>query len=329
MNPAVTVIIPNFNYADFIEETLRSVLNQTFQDFEAIVIDDGSTDQSLQVIKKIRDEFRGKLILIEQENKGVYAARNRAIKIARGRYISFLDADDIWEPETLEGLVTYLEANPNCMMAYANASFFYNDTRRELGHNIGPGSKKTPHTGRCADKLFLEGNFIPFMTTILRRQAFEQVGFFNETLKVGGDYDMFMRIACLYPIGYVDRLLCRVRRHNRNLSFKLLLQAVTQIRILKKALKFFSDHQFRIDEMAVRKRWAQIYYELGTALVLNAEPKRARLALRKSLSMNPSFFSNKIVFYMFLSFFLPLAGGLKSLRTYWHVMREKLRIRNR
>lgn len=327
--PLVSVIIPTYNYGAYIGECLDSVLGQHFNDYEVLLADDGSKDDTPQIVERSRAKFGGRLNYMRYgENQGVYRVRNLALRAARGRYIAFLDADDIWEPQALAELVAHMETHPDDKLAYANTKFFYSDSKKELGHNFGAGSRKTPHRGRCADKLFLEGNFIPFMTTILRREVFDEVGLFDETLKVGGDYDLFLRVACLYPVGYVDKVLCRVRRHDRNLSFKTQLQSISQIRVLKKAAKFFLRHGYAVDPAGVRRRWAQIYYEFGIALFLKGKPKQARLAFRKYLSLKPSFFSNKILLYFLLSF-LPAAGAWKRLRTSLHVMREKLKIRNR
>lgn len=328
-DPKISVIIPTYNYGAFIADCLESVLRQSCQDFEVLLMDDGSRDSTPQVVESFRARFAGRLHAVRYEkNQGVYKVRNDAIRAARGRYIAFLDADDIWEPGALETLSDYLETHPHEMMVYANTQFFYDDTKKDAGLNFGRGSGKTPCTGRCAAELFLRGNFIPFMTTVLRREVFDTAGLFDEKLKVGGDYDLFMRIACLCPIGYVDQVLCRVRRHGRNLSFRGFLQAITQVRILKKALQFFSEHGLTLEARAVDQRWAQIYYELGVALALTGKPRRARFFLKRSLRLNRRIFSNKAVLYWLLSF-TPFAGLLECLRTRWHVTREKLRIQSR
>lgn len=327
--PAVSVIVPTHNYGRFIKEALESVRRQSFRDYEVWVMDDGSTDDTPEVVKSFQSSFGERLIYVRSEkNRGVYTIRNEALKAAQGRFIAFLDADDIWEESLLADLTGHLEGHPEDLMVYANVRFFYDRDKKELGTQFGAGSLKIPHAGSCATELFLEGNFIPFMTTVLRREVFERAGLFDETLQVGGDYDLFMKIACLGSIGYVDRVLCCVRRHERNLSFLPLVQAQTQPRIAKKALRFFSEKGLRLNPTKVNARWAQVYYELGAALVLEGHARRGRKFILRSWKLEPAPFKRKVFLYLFLSF---IGGGIfaKGLRTKFHILREKWRIRNR
>lgn len=328
-DPKVSIIIPTYNYARFIGDALESVRRQSTQDYEIWVMDDGSTDNTASVVEALKKNFSGKLNYVRNDkNKGVYAIRNQAIRAAKGRFIAFLDADDLWMDSHLEDLTRYLEAHPEDLMVYANARFFYDGDGKDLGTQFGPGSSKTPRIGACAAELFTEGNFIPFMTTLLRREAFNRVGLFDESFKVGGDYDLFMRIACESRIGFVDKVLARVRRHDKNLSFLSRLQAATQLRILKKALRYFSKKGIRITNKNVRCRRAQLYYELGAALALEGNKVRSRKFLCRSFSLEPNPFKRKILAYFFLSF-LPGTGSMKAWRTSWHVLREKKGIKNR
>ncbi|MGH9799036.1 MAG: glycosyltransferase family A protein, partial [Blastocatellia bacterium] len=118
--PAVSIIIPAYNLAPYIAETLDSVFAQTCRDFEIIVINDGSTDDTEERIAP----YRNRIVYIRQENRGVMAARNVGLQAARGRYIALLDGDDLWLPNFLEVLVGMLEADPDLSVAYPNARYF-------------------------------------------------------------------------------------------------------------------------------------------------------------------------------------------------------------
>lgn len=120
MSNLVSVIIPAYNVAPFIAETLDSLFAQTWRNFEAVVINDGSTDDTEERLTPYRD----RIVYIKQENRGVMAARNAGLQAARGRYIALLDGDDLWEPKFLETLAGMLQADPNLSVAYPNAVFF-------------------------------------------------------------------------------------------------------------------------------------------------------------------------------------------------------------
>jgi glycosyltransferase involved in cell wall biosynthesis len=303
MAPAVSVIIPNYNYGDFIGETLRSVLAQTFQDFEVIVIDDGSTDKSREIIRGAEADFNGKLMLIEQKNEGVYSARNKGIRIARGKYIAFLDADDIWNRTALESLKLYLDGHPDVALAYANTQYFDSKTGKVLGTNFGEKAKR-PREGQCSDELFLRGNFIPLMASIVRREIFDAIGFFDPKLKVGGDYELWMRLTDRYSAGYVDEVLCKVRRHPGNLTFKTLPQARAQIRIMKNVLRQCPGMIMKVGPAAVRQKWYRISCNLGAAYLKEGRKMRARRWFIKAWRHDPNIFASKLVIYYFLSYIL-------------------------
>jgi len=118
--PAVSVIIPTYNRAHMVGETIESVLQQTFQDFEVIVADDGSTDGTHQLLRTYGDRIR----YLFQQNRGAAAARNRAVEEAKGRYLAFCDDDDLWCPDHLEFLYMSLVNQPNIGLVFSNAAFF-------------------------------------------------------------------------------------------------------------------------------------------------------------------------------------------------------------
>lgn len=319
--PRVSVVIPNFNYGAYIGETLQSALNQTYSDFELIVVDDGSTDNSLEIIRRFEDHFKGRLRLLTQPNQGVAVARNTGIQVSRGEMIAFLDADDIWLETTLEKTLGYLEAHPDCAMVYGNTEFFDSASGRSLGTDHGPGAKE-PHAGNCLEPLFLDGNFIPLMTVLMRRSVFDDIGHFDTRFKVGEDLDLWMRVAGKYLIGYIPEVLTRVRRHGGNLTFQSLASDKANVLILKKCLRLYPELKATLPEEKIKQRYYQSYYGLGSSLVLSGKKRRGRQWLRKALRLNGGLTHNKIGMYFTLSY-LPGITWVNACRRAWRSSRQQ------
>lgn len=176
--PKVSVIIPCYNQGKYLEESVNSVLNQTFQDFEIIIVNDGSTDNSKEIIDKIEHP---KVIKIHQENKGVAAARNEGIKRASGEYILPLDSDDKIAPTYIEKAVHHIEKDPNIGIVYCEAEFF---------------GEKTKKWNLPSYSLFdmLKANCI-FCTALFRKKDWEIVGGYREKQKnLWEDYDFWLSL---------------------------------------------------------------------------------------------------------------------------------------
>ncbi len=209
MKPLVTVVVPTYQGASFVRQTLDSVLAQTFRDFELVVCDDGSTDETLTILGSYGDRLR----LVKQKNRGVAAARNRAAETARGEFLAFLDHDDLWEPEMLATLVPILLADPALGLVYSDALVI-----DKLGAVRGRrGQYLKYHQGEVFDAL-LSGNFIPVETTLMRTALYHELGGCDEGLRYLEDYDLCLRVARRARIGFHPGPLARYRVHDRNLS---------------------------------------------------------------------------------------------------------------
>ncbi|MBI4484654.1 MAG: glycosyltransferase family 2 protein [Acidobacteria bacterium] len=201
-NPRVSVVIPNYNCARFLPETLESVFAQTCPDVEIIVVDDGSTDGSAALLERYADRVR----VIHQENRGVSAARNRGIRESRGAFVAFLDADDLWQPEKLEKQLR-LFANPAVGLVHC-AVEYVDEQSRPLGTNF------TGRRGRVLKAIaLLQGTVVLAggSTAVVRREAFDKVGCFDRGMSTAADWDMWRRIACAYEIDVVREPLMRYR----------------------------------------------------------------------------------------------------------------------
>jgi glycosyltransferase involved in cell wall biosynthesis len=203
--PRLSVVIPNYNCARFLPETLESVFAQTCGDLEIIVVDDGSTDGSQALLGRFADRVR----VIHQENQGVSAARNRGIRESRGEFVAFLDADDLWHPEKLAKQLQ-LFTNPAVGLVHC-AVEYVDEQNRPLGTNF------TGRRGRVLKSIaLLQGTVVLAggSTAVVRREAFEKVGSFDREMSTAADWDMWRRIACAYEIDVVREPLMRYRlRH--------------------------------------------------------------------------------------------------------------------
>ncbi len=209
MQPKVSVIIPAFNSAPFIAETIQSVLAQTYGNFEIIVVDDGSTDTTLDVL----NEFGNQITVLTKANGGPASARNLAIRNASGKYIAFLDADDLWTPEKLAEQVAFLEAHPEVGLTYAEALMFDEvGGEKQIRGKIG-------FTGETSFCHLLLGDHIPNSTVLMRRNCVDTIGWLNERrdLIAVEDYEYWLRLAKAFPIRAIARPLAYYRVHAHNL----------------------------------------------------------------------------------------------------------------
>lgn len=326
MNPLVSIVMANHNYGRFIEEAVRSVQAQDYPDLELIIVDDGSTDDSRSKIQALAEASGGRVRAIFQKNGGVAAARNAGIAAARGEYIGFLDADDALYPNSVSALADFLEQNPDVPMVYANSELFDSETGRTLGLWFGKESGRRPYSGHFAGELFFLGNFIPIQTALIRRRALDETGHFNPLYRVGEDWELWLRMTARYDVRYLDQVLSKIRRHNANISY-LPLNWLIQLRILRRSLTLYPEIVERYGERALRQRSAESYYELGRALVLSGQRRRARRCFCGALQIDKRFFGFKLMMYYLLSL-VPFTGLINAVRKGWHSLlpwRDSLR----
>ncbi len=194
--PRVSVIIPTCNRAHLLQEAVESVLNQTLRDFELIVVDDGSTDCTPHLLIKWKDQIRW----VRQENAGVSRARNVGVRSSRGRYVSFLDSDDLWLRNKLEIQVAFLDANPQYAVCYTDEMWI------RKGRRVNPGKIHKKYSGWIFEQC-LPLCIISPSSAMMRREVLEAVGDFDESLPVCEDYDLWLRVASRYPIFFLDKKL--------------------------------------------------------------------------------------------------------------------------
>jgi glycosyltransferase involved in cell wall biosynthesis len=195
-NPLVSVIIPTYNRAWALAEAIDSVLAQDYNNFELIIVDDGSIDNTPDLL----NEFAGKLKLIRQKNAGVSAARNHGIAEARGDFLAFLDSDDTWLPKKLSRQVDFFIRCPDALICQTQEIWIRNNTRV----NPRPCHKKP--SGMIFDPS-LELCLVSPSAVMIKRDLFDKVGLFDEGLPACEDYDLWLRVSCRYPVYLVDEPL--------------------------------------------------------------------------------------------------------------------------
>jgi glycosyltransferase involved in cell wall biosynthesis len=195
--PKVSVIIPTYNRSGFLEEAVESVFSQDFKDFELIVVDDGSSDDTRDMIGR----YSERLIYIYQERQGVSCARNKGIRFSSGEYIAFLDSDDKWLEKKLSFQLEFFMLNPHALICHTEEIWI----RR--GIRVNPMKKHKKCSGMIYERVLPLCIISPSSVMIKRELFFNRLGFFDESFPVCEDYEMWLRIAARYPIYLIEKPL--------------------------------------------------------------------------------------------------------------------------
>ncbi|UCH20443.1 MAG: glycosyltransferase [Deltaproteobacteria bacterium] len=188
-NPIVSVIIPTYNRSGMLTEAIDSVLAQDFTDFELIVVDDGSTDDTPRILKA----YGAKIKVIAQRSAGVSAARNRGIAASSGRFIAFLDSDDLWLPNKLTIQIDFFKTTPAALICQTEEIWVRNGVR------VNPKERHRKYSGMIFERSLALCLVSP-SAVMARRSLFGQFGLFDESLPACEDYDMWLRVSCRCPI---------------------------------------------------------------------------------------------------------------------------------
>jgi glycosyltransferase involved in cell wall biosynthesis len=295
--PVVSILMPAYKVDQYIGEALDSVFAQTFKDYEVIVINDGSPDQLEQVLEPYLD----RIVYLKQENSGQSAARNRAIEIARGRYLALLDPDDIWKPEYLSVQVALMESDPTISVLYSDAELFGNP------HYEGKTFMQTcPSEGEVTLKKLITEECNVMISAIMRRNDVWRVGLFDESLRSSEDFDLWVRIAKQgRRIAFHRQPLVYYRRRPESLSADDTAMCKSILKVLEKVARMELTPE---EAAAVRQR--TVHYQ---ALLRLYEGKRAFLqgdkktAISKLREANGFFKSAKLSLVLL---FLRVVPGL-------------------
>jgi glycosyltransferase involved in cell wall biosynthesis len=268
--PKVSVIIPTYNRAEQLKLAIGSVLSQSFQDFEIIVVDDASRDNTPEVVAGFKnDRIRH---IRHGTNKKISASRNTGILNSRGKYIAFLDDDDAWLPEKLEPQVRLLEDSPATTGA-VYSGFYKID--KSSGNTLG---KITPTKRGDIFQDLLTGNWIATSTVLLRKECFQKVGLFDESMVFGEDYDMWIRISQEFHFDYIGNPLAYYHFHDNNCSnnYELVIRGMESNN--RKYEKFF---------VLRKKFYSDRYHSLGMFYCFIGNVRKGREAFLKAIRLYP------------------------------------------
>jgi len=224
--PQVSVIIPTYNRGWILREAVDSVLAQDYTDFELIVVDDGSTDDTREIL----DSYGQDLFVFQQPNKGVSAARNRGLAESRAQLVAFLDSDDLWLPQKLTRQVEFFTINPAALICQTEETWVRDGVRvnPKKRHHKFSGMIFKPSLALC---------LVSPSAVMIRKNLFDTVGLFDESLPACEDYDLWLRVSCRYPVFLIDEpLIIKRGGHEDQLSKAAGLDKY-RIRSLKKLIE--------------------------------------------------------------------------------------------
>jgi len=280
--PKVSVIIPTYNREKALGRAIDSVLEQTCGDFEIIVVDDGSTDGTREVVGAYRERVR----YIYQENEGPSCARNRGIEASKAKYIAFLDSDDYYARENLLEKVNFLEANSESGWVYSDGQYVDESggflERVSDRHNFS----RRRVEGDIFEELLYYRNFITTPTVVVRREVLERTGGFDERLSAQEDYELWLRIAVKYPIHYIDKPLVFMTEHADSLSQDFSKWVCGNAVVVDK-LERLIPHDFPGKDSFLKRAHADKYTFIGRDLVHKGEFSSAILAYLKAIRRLP------------------------------------------
>ncbi|MFB2937271.1 glycosyltransferase [Aerosakkonemataceae cyanobacterium BLCC-F154] len=284
--PLISVVIPVYNGEKTIQETIESVLNQSFSDLELIVINDGSTDRTLEIVSHIQDE---RLKLFSYPNAGVAESRNRGICQANGEFISFIDADDLWTVDKLENQLKALQENPQAAVAYS-----WTKCIDESGEISRRGSHISD-TGNVYAKLLLIDFIENGSNPLIRKQALQEVGNFDRSVVPSEDRDMWLRLAANYHFVCVPAAQILYRQLSYSASANVVKQEIASLKAIEKA---FSQAPESLKHLK-RHSIANIYKGLTfKALEAKPQPKQGLIAARllwHSIKNDPALLQTRVI----------------------------------
>ena len=257
--PLVSIIINCFNGEIFLKDCLKSVLNQTYKNWEVIFWDNKSTDKSAKIFKNYKNKkFR---YFFSKKHSTLYEARNKAIKKARGKYVSFLDTDDLWNKNKLKTQVNFLEKNKNYNIVYSN--FFVLKEKNKLLNKFYDGL--LPH-GNITQNL-LNNYCIGILTVLIKRKIFNKYKF-NKTYTIIGDFDFFLKFSCKNKIAVIQKPLAKYRSHAKNISKIKINLYIKELKLWLKKNKFFYKNY---SLSYIRFNLIKLYVKLIISKLLNVK----------------------------------------------------------
>ncbi len=313
----VSVIMPAFNSERYIAEAVESVLQQSYKNFELIIVNDGSTDRTDEILQK----YSNGIHYIKQPNLGVSAARNKGILASHGEYVSFLDSDDLWFKETIKLQHTFLTSHPEVGLVYGEMQLF--DHTGPLS-NDWVTSERVPRPEGYIFKDLILSCLFGLSTVMVRKDVLNNVGVFDPNLPAGEDYELWLRISSKYKIGYIPDRLMMYRRHPASLTTSAPPLKPWDILVAEKTLKTHPDESKQINPFLLQRKFAARYFQAGYSAFKEGHYPVARYRLAKSFQLAP----NRILplLYLIASSIFPRfnQSAIRAIRSFLHKTKNKI-----
>lgn len=283
----VSVIIPNYNHAKYVGDAIQSVSDQDYSNLEIIVVDDGSTDNTREVVCHFDDP---RIKYIWQQNAGLSAARNKGIRNARGEYIGLLDADDLYEPDFISTFLRYLNSNPSVDAAYCISQFVDENNNVLFQQTSWTEPPEQLHTR------LLNGNFIVPLCMFARKYCYEEVGLFDTSLQGCADWDMWLRFSQRYRVLGINEPLARYRVVMNSMSSDPIHMHEERMSVLQKHIGPEPSSESTSSSI-VHKAYGRVYFKTAIEYFQRGELDKLACYLKKAVSVCPSLLGELDTFY--------------------------------
>jgi len=284
MDSKVSIILPTHNRDVLLPRAIKSVLNQTFKDFELIIVDDGSTDNTEETIKKFQGKDKRIVYIKNKKNRGAAVSRNKGIKVAKGEYIAFQDSDDEWTLEKLEKQIKIFQRLPNTFGVIYSDALVVNKNGEEEHLSTLPIQYKKIFNKKTLDYQGL--NVFP-PSVLMKKECFSKVGFFDERLPAMEDLDFFTRLSQHYKFYYLKEPLFIYHKEKEGISANNYYLFLARKILLK---KYFGKIKKE------KKFLSRQYYNVGFFACLSSEMKTGKKYLYKSIKVYPLGLKTLIIF---------------------------------
>lgn len=281
--PLVSVVIPTFNRANIVTNAIESVLNQTYKNTEIIIVDDGSTDNTRELLLTYKDKIR----YVNKTNGGASSARNLGIKQARGEYIAFLDSDDIWLPTKIEKQINVIKENNDMGIVITEIEFIGEAGRR----NYSRFRRILPYDGFMFEH-FLKNPQITCSCILIRKNILDKVGVFDESLNTGEDIDLMLRILSIFKIAVIEEPLVFYLKKSDSLSRRLFTG--NRVRVFNKIKSYLPLMNKKIKHI-ILDNLAKTHFDYAKDLLCGRYTKEAQREIKQSLQNRISL--NAILLY--------------------------------
>ena len=259
----VSVVVPTYNRAHLIGETIQSIIDQTYSNWELIIVDDGSEDDTKSIIDKFADK---RIQYFAIDHCGIFGkVRNVGMQKAKGDLIAFLDSDDLWKPNKLSFQLSLLKQHPDAGFIFGHAEQFGKGA-------IPPPQVETFYSGNVFIPLLLEERFVFVVPSVMfKKEVLDTVGYIDESLIIGSDVDFFLRMACRYKGIFCNEILVKTRKHDQNTSQRL--EVASHLEHRQMVEKFFKDGYLNKEQYIFLA--STQFYKLGLLHLRTKKPKDA------------------------------------------------------